>query len=174
LSGLIRNLLTVLLALLRYASVAPLSRVVCSFWVTPLDTGLSKLKSDQYFQLVEAAQFDYMVKTGLISATLRQGYHFVNLAQMVKFMQPIRLFNRVTVHTQIVYADDKLVYFSHQLMVQGQHCAEVLVKMKFKKNGLTVNPQDLVGAVSMDKPVALQRWDDALAMVIPVVQTASH
>jgi Thioesterase-like superfamily len=170
-SGFLRNLLTVLRALFGYASVAPLSRVVCSFWVTPLDTGLSKLKSDQYFQLVEAAQFDYMVKTGLIGSTLRQGYHFVNLAQMVKFKQPIKLFRRVAVHTQIVYADDKLVYFSHQLIAHGQPCAEVLVKMKFKKNGLTVNPQDLLGPVSMDKPAALLRWDEALALVMPAGQT---
>jgi Thioesterase-like superfamily len=171
LSGFIRNLLTVLRAVFGYASVNPLSRIVSRFWVTPLDTGISKLKSDKYFQLVEAAQFDYMVRTGLIGTTLKRGTHFVNLAQMARFTRPIKLFSRVTVQTQIVYADDKLVYFSHQLMAHGQPGAEVLVKMKFKKNGLTVNPQDLLGPVSMDKPAALQRWDEALALVVPVGQT---
>jgi acyl-CoA thioesterase FadM len=165
LSGLIRNLLTTLLALFSYASISPLSRIASHFWVTPLDTGISKLKSDKYFQLVEAAQFDYMVRTGLIGTTVKQGTHFVNVAQMVRFMRPIKLFSRVTVQSQVVYADDKLVYFSHTLLVQDEQCAEVLVKMKFKQGGKTVKPQELLGPVALVKPPALQLWDDALAML---------
>lgn len=130
-SGFIRNLLTVLRALFSYASVAPLSRTTCSFWVSPLDTGISKLKSDKYFQLAEAAQFDYMVRTGLIGPALRLGYHFVNSAQFIRLLYPIKLFSRVKVHTQVVYADDKWVYFSHSMVVRGIQCSEVLVKMKF-------------------------------------------
>jgi acyl-CoA thioesterase FadM len=162
LAGFIRNFLTVLRALFSYASASPLSRIECHFWVTPFDTGLSKLKSDKYLQLVEAAQFDYMVKTGLIGTTLKRSIHFVNLAQMVKFSRPIRLFSRVTVQSQVLYADDKLVYFSHTLFAQGQQCAEVLVKMKFKHGAMTENPQTLLGPVALAKPPALQLWDEAL------------
>jgi acyl-CoA thioesterase FadM len=163
LAGIIRNLLTVLRALFSYASASPLSRINSQFWVTPFDTGLSKLKSDKYFQLAEAAQFDYMVKTGLIGHTLKHSIHFVNLAQMVKFGQPIALLSRVTVQSQVLYADDKQVYFSHALFAQGKQCAEVLVKMKFKQGAITVNPYTLLGPVTMPKPAALTLWDDALA-----------
>jgi hypothetical protein len=141
LAGFIRNFLTVLRALLSYASASPLSRIASHFWVTPFDTGLSKLKSDKFFQLVEAAQFDYMVK----------------------FIKPIQLFSRVTVQSQVLYADDKQVYFSHALFVHGQQCAAVLVKMKFKLAAVTVNPQTLLGPVAFAKPPALQLWDDAMA-----------
>jgi hypothetical protein len=165
LSGFIRNLLTVLRALFSYASVSPLSSIASRFWVTPLDTGLSKLKSDKFFQLIEAAQFDYMVRTGLIVVTLRRSYHFVNVAQMVKFIKPIALWSRVTVQSQMVYSDDKLVYFSHKLYAQNLLCAEVLVKMKFKKSALTVNPSELLGPIAIPKPEALQRWDDALELI---------
>jgi hypothetical protein len=41
-------------------------------------------------------------------------------------------------------------------------------------NGLTANPQDLLGPVNVDKTVALQRWDGALAMVVPIDPTAWH
>ncbi len=164
-AGFIRNLLTVLHALFSYASASPLSCIASHFWVTPFDTGLSKLKSDKYLQLVEAAQFDYMVKTGLIGTTLKNKVHFVNVAQMVKFGKPIGLFSRVTVQSQVLYADDKLVYFSHVLFARGQTCAHVLVKMKFKQAAITVNPQTLLGPVAMPKPAALTLWDDALATV---------
>lgn len=163
-AGFIRNFLTVLRALFSFASASPLCRISGSFWVTPFDTGLSKLKSDKYLQLVEAAQFDYMVKTGLIGTTLKRSIHFVNLAQMVKFSRPISLFSRVTVQSHVLYADDKQVYFSHILFAHGQQCAEVWVKMKFKHSGVTVNPQTLLGSVALAKPPALQLWDEALGV----------
>jgi Thioesterase-like superfamily len=167
LAGFIRNLCTVLRALFGYASASPVSCLTSHFWVTPFDTGLSKLKSDKYLQLVEAAQFDYMVKTGLISTTLKLSYHFVNVAQIVKFGRPIALFSRVTVQSQVLYADDKLVYFSHAMFAQGQLCAEVWVKMKFKLGAITVNPQTLLGVVAMAKPAGLQHWDETLALLTP-------
>ena len=159
-----RNVLAVLRALFSYASASPLSQITSRFWVTPFDTGLSKLKSDKYLQMAEAAQFDYMVKTGLIGTTRKRSIHFVNLAQMVKFSRPISLFSRVTVQSQVLYADDKLVYFSHTLFAHGQQCAEVWVKMKFKHSGVTVNPQTLLGPVVLAKPSALQLWDEALGV----------
>lgn len=93
-SDLLRNLITVLVACLRHADAAPLSQVICRFWVTPFNNGIAKLKSDAYLQLAEAAQ-------------------------MVQFKQPITMFSRVTVHTQVVFADGKWVYFAHDLQAQG-------------------------------------------------------
>ena len=164
-SGFLRNLITVVLACLRYASAAPLSQVVCKFWVTPFDTGIAKLKSDGYLQLAEAAQFDYMFKTGLIGTTVKRGYAFVNAAQMVQFKQPISMFSRVTVRTQVIFADDKWVYFAHDLQATGAECARVMVKMKFKQGRITVPPSALLGACSMPKPAYIEAWDTALASV---------
>ena len=161
-SGFLRNLITALLACLRYASAAPLAQVVCKFWVTPFDTGISKLKSDCYLQFVEAAQFDYMVKAGLIGTTIKQGYAFVNVAQMVQFKQPIAMFSHVTVRTQVVFADDKCAYFAHDLQVHGTDCARVLMKMKFKQGRITVSPTQLLGACNMPRPAYIATWDTAL------------
>ena len=162
-SGFLRNLITVLLACLRYASAAPLSLVICKFWVTPFDTGTSKLKSDCYLQLAEAAQFDYMIKTGLIGTTIKQGYAFVNAAQMVQFKQPIGIFSRVVVRTQVVFADEKWAYFAHDLQAHGTDCARVLVKMKFKQGPITVPPGTLLGLCDMPKPDYVTAWEAALA-----------
>lgn len=84
-SALLRNLVTVLLALMRYGSVTPLATVLCKFWVSPFDVGISKLKSDRVAQLAEAAQFDYLMQTGLMGTLIKQRYAFVNAAQMVQF-----------------------------------------------------------------------------------------
>ncbi|MDP1739820.1 thioesterase family protein [Polaromonas sp.] len=162
-SGLFRNFLTIVWALWRYNSVSPQSRTSAWFFVTPFDTGIATLKSDKYLQLAESAQVDYMLQTGLIKKTLGSGYNFVNAAQMVKFIKPIRLFKRVRVETQVVFADSKCVWFSHRFFVGETRHAEVLVKMKFKKGPVTVAPRLLVGAFRGAKPSWADHWDDALA-----------
>jgi Thioesterase-like superfamily len=164
-AGLLRSLLTLFWGLFRYKSQAPSAMVVSWFWVTPLDTGIATLKSDRYFQLAESAQIDFMVKTGLIGDTFKRGYRFVNAAQLVKFIKPIRLFSRVQVRSQVIYADEKCAYFSHVFHTRGILCAELLVKMKFKRGSLTIAPMTVLGVLSGEKPEHLQRWDDALASI---------
>lgn len=161
-SGLIRNLLTFLMALLAPRAESVLSTIVSHFRVVPWDVGVRILKSDRYLLLAEAAQVDYMVKTGLWRRQLREGLSFVNAAQMVRFLRPIGLFHCVRVETNIVFADQRFAYFSHALFVGNEQHAEVLVKMKFKKGAITVPLAKLAAHAFGEKPVALAHWDQAL------------
>ncbi|MFZ6647866.1 hypothetical protein ACO0LO_19230 [Undibacterium sp. TJN25] len=161
-SGILRNLLAVVSALFRYRSSGTAARLTSRFFISPFDTGIATLKSDKYFQLAEAAQLDFVIRTGLIATMLRKGYSFVNASQLVKFSKPVRLLSRVSVETEIVFADDKCAYFSHVFVVRGKRHGEVLVKMKFKQGAVTVPPPVLLGVHAGTKPAHLQRWDDAL------------
>jgi acyl-CoA thioesterase FadM len=160
-SGLIRNLFTLLWAFLRGAA-DPASRVIAHFWITPLDAGTHVLKSDTYLQLAEAAQLDYLIRTKLMGTLLRRRLRFVNASQLVKFARPIAMFRRVRVETAIVFADEKCAYFSHALFLGSQQHAEVLVKMKFKQGSLTVPPGEVIGRRFTVKPPHLEAWDRAL------------
>ncbi len=162
-SGLFRNFLTMVWALWRYNTVLPLARTSACFFITPFDTGIATLKSDKYLQIAESAQVDYMLKTGLIQKTLGNGYNFVNAALMVKFVKPIRLFTRVRVETQVVFADSRCAWFSHSFFVGEARHAEVLVKMKFKKGPVTVAPSQMFGAFPGEQPLWIQRWEESLA-----------
>jgi hypothetical protein len=105
-SGLLRNLIALVLGL--FARRVPVSDTVATwFWVTPFDAGIRVLKSDKYLQYAETAQLDYLLKVGQFFPVLRSGAGFVNLAQQVRFLRPIKLFSRVGVETRLLYADDK-------------------------------------------------------------------
>ena len=162
-SGLLRNLLTIVRALRHHRSAGPQSRTLVHFRVTPFDTGIATLKSDRYLQMAESAQLDYVIRTGLLRLMLRQRYSFVNASQLVRFARPVRLFDRVAVTSQVVYADARCAYFHHVFSVRSALHAEVFVKMKFKKGTLTIVPAELLGAFPDPKPMLLQHWDDALS-----------
>jgi acyl-CoA thioesterase FadM len=161
-SGLVRNLLTFLMALLAPRSDSPLSTTVCRFRVMPWDVGVRVLKSDRYLLLAESAQVDYMVKSGLWRRQMREGLRFVNAAQMVRFSRPIGLLQRVRVQTAIVFADQRFVYFFHTFFVDEAQHGEVLVKMKFKKGAITVPLANLFVHSFGEKPASLAHWDRAL------------
>jgi acyl-CoA thioesterase FadM len=161
-SGLLRNLLTLLQAWLFSGALDASSKVASHFWVMPWDAGISVLKSDKYLQFAEAAQLDYLVKTRLLRVLLRRGLSFVNAAQLVKFTRPIGMFSKVRVETSIVYADEKCAYFSHGLFLGSVQHGEVLVKMKFKKSSITVPPGELIAHSFVEKPLYIATWDRAL------------
>lgn len=161
-SGLLRNLIALLLGLFAQRSSSASDTVQTCFWVTPFDAGVRLLKSDKYLQYAETAQLDYLLKVGRFFSVLRSGASFVNVAQQVRFMRPIKLFSWVQVHTRLLYADDKCAYFCHGLHTHGVLAAEVLVKMKFKKRGITLAPSLFLDVHFVDVPEQVRNWEQAL------------
>jgi acyl-CoA thioesterase FadM len=161
-SGLLRNLITFIQALFVRGSLSPRSSVASHFRITPFDCGLKVLKSDKYLQLAEAAQLDFLVRTGLVKKLLRSRVGFVNAAMLIRFGRPIGMFRRVRVETQIVHADERCAWFSHTLAVGELKHAEVLVKMKFKRGSITVPPAEFIDGAFGPKPAHLQQWDQTL------------
>ncbi|WP_110257984.1 thioesterase family protein [Undibacterium pigrum] len=170
-SGLIRNVFTILHALFIYGFGRKRTSVadgVCShFWIGPWDTGIKTLKSDKYFQLAESAQIDFVIRAGLLGPMLASGTAFVNVSQLVSFMKPVYLFQRVQVLTHIIYADEKYTYFSHQFYIRESLHAELLVKMKFKRKRLTVEPFSLLQMRFDELPAQLIAWNQTLQAMAP-------
>jgi acyl-CoA thioesterase FadM len=164
-SGLLRNLLAILVGLLGYGSRAATDVTVTNFWVTPFDTGLRVLKSDKYLQFAETAQVDYLLRVGKFFAVLRGGASFVNVAQLVKFARPVAMFSRVRVATLLIHADTKCAYFSHTLHTHSGQAAEVLVKMKFKKGSITIPPSAFLPHSFRAMPEKVSSWESVLKVL---------
>jgi Thioesterase-like superfamily len=144
-SGFWRNLFTFLIALFKRDSTILKTGCSCTFRVTPFDVGIRTLKSDKYLQLAESAQLDFGVRSGLLGRMRKAGCAMVNVEQQIQFAQPVKLFDRVSVQTSIVFADAKFVHFEHSYTLKGQACATVTVKAKFKAGRITQSALELTG-----------------------------
>ena len=91
-SGLWRNLLTLLIALFKRDPGIMQAGCSCTFWVTPFDVGIRIFKSDKYLQLAEAAQLDFGVRSGLLKRMQQARCSMVNVEQQINFARPITLF----------------------------------------------------------------------------------
>jgi acyl-CoA thioesterase FadM len=143
-SGLWRNFLTLCWAVWRRDRQILTKGCDCWFWVSPLDVGIRTLKSDRYFQMAEAAQLDFGIRSGLLSAMRKSSCVMVNAEQHIQFLQPIQMLNRVRVLTRISASDDKFIHFEHVFYRGEQLCATVRVKAKFKRGRLTIAPTELM------------------------------
>ena len=146
-SGFWRNLLTLFAALFKRDPAILQTGCLCTFWVTPFDVGIRTLKSDKYLQLAESAQLDFGVRSGLFGRMRKAGCAMVNVEQQIQFAQPVKLFDKVSVQTSIVFADAKFVYFQHLYSVKGQACATDTVKAKFKAGRITQSASELTAPV---------------------------
>ncbi|UPQ83690.1 thioesterase family protein [Pseudomonas knackmussii] len=162
--GLLRNALTLLLALLSRERKSPDQTLSAGFLVTPLDVGIAKLKSDRYLRLTEAAQIDFLARTGVFARLVRHRYAFVNTSVLIRFSAPVTLFSWMRIESRVVYHDARVSYLEHVFLSGPTRCACVLVKMKFKQGHRTIDPAELFGnAGAPHKPAFLQAWDDTLA-----------
>jgi acyl-CoA thioesterase FadM len=154
-----RSLATLLLASTRSRG-RPGDALDCAFRVMPWDVGIATLKSDRYFAFAEAAQFDFIARTGLLWPMLAQRIRWVNLAQASTLQRPLRLWQGFSVGTRVVCIDDKHAYFAHRFSsAQGLH-AQVLVKAKFKRrDGMTVAPREWLGPLETGKPDSVRALD---------------
>lgn len=164
-AGLLRNLITLLLALPRYGSQPVRSVFLRCFRITPLDAGSRLLKSDRYLLLAECAQLDLIVRSGLLGSMLKNRYGFVNAAQLLTFRKPVKVFTRVEVHSQVLWFDQRWVYFQHDFQVDEQLSARVLVKMKFKQRRQTIAPAVLLGQPPIQRCAAVDAWNASLEAV---------
>lgn len=161
-SGILRNLLASVIGLWSYGSRSPKDTLQRRFWVTPFDCGVTVLKSDKYLQLAEAAQVDYLLRTGKMRELLERGVSFVNLAQLIVFSRPIRVFARVGTETLLLYADDKSAYFHHTFSSDGIQAAKLVIRMKLKKGRITVAPTAFFATRFAAIPPEVENWARSL------------
>ena len=154
-SGIWRNLLTLLIAVFSKDQSILRTGCSCTFLITPFDVGISTLKSDKYWQLAESAQLDFGVRSGLVRRMQQVGCSMVNVTQNIQFHSPARLFDKVTVQTEIVFADARYIYFQHVFSVKSRICATALVKGKFKVGRATHSALELTGLAFAAKPSIL-------------------
>ena len=151
-SGIWRNLLTLLTAVFSKDQSILKTGCSCTFLVTPFNVGISALKSDKYWQLAESAQLDFGLRSGLVRRMRQAGCSMVNVTQNIQFESPVKLFDRTTVQTNIVFADAKYVYFQHVYSAKGHACATAIVKGKFKAGRITKSALELTGLTFAVKP----------------------
>lgn len=151
--------LTRLISTLVRASRAPKSSLkdVCEtqFITRPWDLDLfMEMNNGRVLTLYDLGRFEVAIRSGLASQLKKQGWSMVVAGSSIRYRRRVRLFDKVTIRTQIVALHDRWVYLLQSMWVKGEPTSSVLLRTGVTKNGKTIPVDEVLEALGFDSEQA--------------------
>ena len=119
----------------------PLSRVadvsICRgrVWPNDLDTSLH-MNNGRYLTLLDHGRTDWTIRTGLLRATLKNGWLPVVTTATARFVREMRLWTRYRLETRVAGWIDTQVFFEQRIYIDSGSKAGSLAFLAIVKAGL--------------------------------------
>lgn len=138
-----------------------------SFICRPWDVDMFlELNNGRVLTLYDLGRFDMSVRNGFSRILKHQRWGLVVAGGSVRYRQRVRMFDRVTMRTQIVYFDERWFYIVQSMWVRGQAASSILLRTGVTEKG-RVAPTDRVLAamgeqdLTLEAPDWVRRWIEA-------------
>lgn len=158
-----RLLLTFLVSRSR-GSFGILETCVTPFHVMPTDLDLlGHVNNGVYFQLMDLARLDFLLRTGTWTKFKSRGWFAVVAAETVQFHRELRLLQKFFIETRWIGADEKTFYVAHRIIrdrAGGPAAAEATIRaLLVSRTGGTVPMSELLTAMGNPQfPQPLAPW----------------
>ncbi|MEM9532156.1 MAG: thioesterase family protein [Pseudomonadota bacterium] len=144
------RLLLVFLKNLKVDRTCPSRAATTSFRVLPHDIdALGHLNNGGYFQIMDVARVDWMLRTGVLAAIRRHRWTPVLGGGVARFRFSLRLFQPYRVLTRLLSWDDRWFFLEHVFLDRSQRCvAAGVTRAAMRSAGAWVNAAQVAGAVA--------------------------
>lgn len=110
-----------------------------------------EMNNGRVLTLYDLGRFDLAVRSGLTQTLKANHWGLVVAGSTVRYRKRIRAFDKVTMKTQIIGLDDRWVYITQSMWVQGEPCSSVLLRTGITSKGKVINPQITQAAMGLDE-----------------------
>ena len=122
----------------------------CRFLAHPSDIDMfAEMNNGRHLTLYDLGRFDLAIKIGLSKALRDNGWGLVVAGGTVRFRRRIRLFDRVTMRTQIVGRDERWFYIHQAMFVKGEACSASLLRTGVTEKGKVVPSERVADALDV-------------------------
>lgn len=138
-----------------------------SFYCHPWDIDMfNELNNGRVLTLYDLGRTDLGVRCDLMATLLKQKWSLVVAGSSVRYRKRVRMFDKITMHTQCVGTDDKWVYLEQSMWVKGQPCSSVLIRSGITSKQGIVPPAQVFEAMGQKKnedelPLWVREWIDS-------------
>jgi acyl-CoA thioesterase FadM len=119
-------------------------------WITDVDASI--MNHAAMMTVMEAGRIDLMVRTGFFRMARRNKWYFPSSGISVQFFRPLKVFQRASLVTRLVYADEKWIYIEQRVCREGKDIAFCLVRGKIKKQRSTLNAKEIITQLGGELP----------------------
>jgi acyl-CoA thioesterase FadM len=140
--------------------------------VWPTEADLRLLNNSKYLSIMEAAQWNFGIRSGLVRLLYRNSWKPFAAATLVRFKKPIRRFQKFTIHTSYPYYNGKWIYCLQTILTKDGIAAIGLNKSVYMAKGhQVVEPRLVFEALGLpilqpSKPDYIESWDQAEAGLV--------
>ena len=103
-------------------------------WPTDLDA-IGHMTNSKYLSLLDLGRIDLMTRSGAWSRITEQGWYPVVAAQTIRYRRSLMPWQKFTVHTRVLGADDRALYFDHEFRVGDVVYARALAQSRMLRKG---------------------------------------
>ncbi len=137
------------------------------FTCRPWDLDLfMEMNNGRVLTLFDLGRFDLSIRSGLWDTLRKNKWGLAVAGSTVRYRKRVRLFDRVTMRTQVVGMDERWFYIAQSMWVKGEPTSSVLLRTCVTAKGrsvLTEEVRQALGADKLDMPLAewVKDWEQA-------------
>ena len=117
------------------------------FWITDIDVSIMNHAAIR--TIMEIGRVDFMVRTNFLKLANKNKWFFPSQAINVQFYRPLKMFQKVELHTRISFIDEKWIYIEQKIIRNEMDIAACLVKSTIKKGRETVPTSEIIKALNI-------------------------
>ena len=161
------RLLTMMLRAPRASRVSITEVSEYSFICRPWDVDMFlELNNGRTLTIYDLGRFDMSIRNGFSRVLKEKRWGLVVAGGSVRYRKRVRMFDKVTMRTQIVYFDEKWVYIVQSMWVKGQATSSVLLRTGVTEKGKVVTTDRVLnamgqGELELEAPDWVRGWIEA-------------
>ncbi|GAA5190259.1 acyl-CoA thioesterase [Ferrimonas gelatinilytica] len=157
------RLLTTSIRALRAPAMPPDGVAETHFRCRPWDLDMfMEMNNGRVLTLYDLGRFDFAIRSGLAKTLKQQGWGLVVAGSTVRYRKRIKLFDSVTIRTQVVGIDERWIYVKQSMWLKGEPASSVLLRTGVTSQGRSVKAEQVIKAMGMpDWKPAPSDWPKA-------------
>lgn len=125
------------------------SRVRLRVWPNDLDL-FAHMNNGRYLTIMDLGRLDIVARSGLSRVMRERGWHAVASAVDIRFLRPLKLWQRYALITEIVDWDEAWFLFEQRFESNGKVSARGFVKAQFRHQRERVPTAATLAAIGME------------------------
>ena len=155
------------------------SRIGFRVWPTDIDL-LMHMNNGRYLSYMDLGRVDLIERTGIQAKLSAHGIYAVVAAQTITYRRSINLFQRFSIESRLLGADERSVFIEQRFVVRGQLHARAIVRGRLIKKGEGPVPMSKISEItgfdwqSLEVPPEILAWSEAFRLPSAKADVASE
>lgn len=138
-----------------------------TFRALPWDLDLfMEVNNGRLLTLYDLGRFDLGIRIGLMSILKKNKWGLVVAGSSTRYRRRVRMFDKVTMRTQVIGLDEKWIYIAQSIWIKGQPSSSALLRTGVTAKGKVIPSAEVAeafgtGEWNIEMPAWVQAWIDA-------------